>query len=195
MLFSAALSSSLIGEKKDLPFWYMRVVREHLTKSVHKVSDEEIISIVNYVRREDGQLSAQELNRLLSHHLMHRARRSGVIKGKQYLGLCRYCRAIQRQFKSGLSRRKTQQFRCGECGRIYQKDYVSGRTRNPQRYCETARRKAVELYLSGKSFTKIGKLLSVQSRLSAADATTTKINPSVLRYCKTPSRWVAFGGS
>src|SRR5260370_6410736 len=40
-------SHFLVGDnQKDLPFWYLRVVREHLNKSAHKVSDEEIISIV-----------------------------------------------------------------------------------------------------------------------------------------------------
>lgn len=66
-------SHFLIGDTKRLPFWYWRVVREHLTKSARKVSDLEIISIVNHVHKEGGQQSAPELNRFLSHHIIKRA--------------------------------------------------------------------------------------------------------------------------
>jgi len=124
-------SHFLIGDTKRLPFWYWRVVREHLTKSARKLSNEEIISMVNYVRKEGGQTPAPELNQLLSHHIIKRARRAGLLaaKKKQHPGLCRYCQAIQRQIKSGVSRHGTQQFRCRECGRIYQQDYQTGRIR------------------------------------------------------------------
>lgn len=124
-------SHSLIGDTKRLPFWYWRVVREHLTKSARKLSNEEIIATVNYVRKKDCQTPAPELNQFLSPHIMQRARRAGLFaaKKKQYPGLCPYCQATQRQIKSGLSRHGTQQFRCKECGRIYQQDYETGRIR------------------------------------------------------------------
>jgi TniQ protein len=124
-------SHFLIGDTKRLPFWYWRVVREHLTKSARKLSNEEIISTVNYVRKEGCQTPAPELNQFLSHHIMQRARRAGLFaaKEKQHPGLCRYCQTTQRQIKSGFSRHGTQQFRCRECGRIYQQDYQTGRKR------------------------------------------------------------------
>ncbi len=124
-------SHFLIGDTKRLPFWYWSVVREHLTKSARKVSDQEIISIANYAHKEGSQPAAPELNQFLSHHIIKRARRAGLIAAKEdpHLGLCRYCQATQRQFKSGFSPHRTQQFRCGECGRIYQQDYLSGRKR------------------------------------------------------------------
>jgi hypothetical protein len=124
-------SHFLIGDKKCLPFWYWRVVHEHLTKSARKVSDEEIISTVNYVSKEGAQTPAPELDHFLLRHILKRARRAGLIeaKEKQHPGLCPYCQANRRQFKSGFSRHVTQQFRCGECGRKYQEDYVSGRKR------------------------------------------------------------------
>jgi TniQ len=124
-------SHFLIGDKKRLPFWYWRVVREHLTKSARKVSDEEIISTVNYVSKEGAQTPAPELDQFLSQHILKRARRARLIEAreKQHSGLCPYCQANKRQFKSGFSRHGTQQFRCGECGRKYQEDYVSGRKR------------------------------------------------------------------
>jgi len=158
-------SHFLIGDhKQHLPFWYLRVVGEHLTWGAYKVSDDEIIFIANYVGKEERKPSPPELNRFLSHEIITRARRAGLIKAKQYRGQCRHCQATQRQFKGGLSRHETQQFRCGECGRKYQQDYVSNRVRNPQRYSETARHQAVGLYLSGNSFKEIGRLLSVQPR-------------------------------
>jgi hypothetical protein len=122
-------SHFLIGDKKRLPFWYWRVVREHLTKSARKLSNEEIISMVNYVRKEGTQTPARELDQFLSQHIIKRARRAGLIEAKerQHPGLCRCCQVIQRQFKSGFSGHGTQQFRCGECGRIYQQDYETGR--------------------------------------------------------------------
>ena len=124
-------SHSLIGDMKRLPFWYWRVVHEHLTKSARKVSDQEIISIVNYAHKEDGQPSVPELNQFLSHHIIKRARRAGLFaaKQKQHPGLCRHCQATQRQIKSGFSRHGTQQFRCGACSRKYQQDYETGRIR------------------------------------------------------------------
>ncbi len=124
-------SHFLIGDKKRLPFWYWCVVREHLTKSARKVSDQEIISIVHYARKEGGQTPAPELNQFLSTHIIKRARRAGLFeaKEKRHPGLCRHCQATQRQIKSGFSRHGTQQFRCGECGRIYQQDYQTGRKR------------------------------------------------------------------
>jgi uncharacterized protein with PIN domain len=124
-------SHFLIGDTKRLPFWYWRVVREHLTKSAPKVSDQEIISIANYAHKESGQQPAPELNQFLSQHIIKRAQRAGLFtaKKKQHPGLCPYCQATQRQIKSGLSRHGTQQFRCKECGRIYQQDYETGRIR------------------------------------------------------------------
>lgn len=124
-------SHCLIGDTKRLPFWYWRVVREHLTKSARKLSNEEIISTVNYVHKEGSQTLAPELNQFLSHHIIRRARRAGLFaaRERQHPGLCPYCQANKRQFKSGFSRHGTQQFRCGECGRKYQEDYVSGRKR------------------------------------------------------------------
>jgi hypothetical protein len=102
-----------------------------LTKSARKVSDEEIISTINYVSKEGAQTPAPELDHFLSQHILKRARRAGLIKAKenQHPGLCPYCQANKRQFKSGSSPHDTQQFRCGECGRKYQEDYVSGRKR------------------------------------------------------------------
>ena len=124
-------SHSLIGDMKRLPFWYWRVVREHLTKSARKLSNEEIISTVNYVCKEGCQTPAPELNQFLSHHIIKRARRARLLeaKEKQHPGLCRHCQATQRQFKSGFSRHGTQQFRCGACSRKYQQDYETGRIR------------------------------------------------------------------
>ena len=123
-------SHFLIGDnKKDLPFWYVRVVGNHLNKSAHKVSDEEIISIANYVRNGGDQPTTQELRRFISPGVCTRARSAGLIKRKNYLGLCPHCHATKRQFKSGLSSHGTQQFRCGKCRRVYQHDYQTGRTR------------------------------------------------------------------
>ncbi len=116
-------SHFLVGDnQKDLPFWYLRVVREHLNKSAHKVSDEEIISIVNYVRNGGDQPTTQELRPFISPGVCTRARSARLIKRKEYLGLCPHCHATKQQFKSGLSSHRTQQFR-------YQHDYQTGRTR------------------------------------------------------------------
>jgi hypothetical protein len=123
-------SHFLIGDnKKDLPFWYLRIVREYLNKSAHKVSDEEIISIVNYMRNGGDQPTTQELRPFISPTVVKRGRSAGLIMRKEYLGLCPYCHATKRQFKSGLSSHGTQQFRCGKCRRVYQLDYQTGRTR------------------------------------------------------------------
>jgi hypothetical protein len=123
-------SHFLIGDNKNqLPFWYLRVVREHLSKGAHKVSDEEITSIVNYVRNGGDQPATQALRPFISSGVCTRARRAGLIKRKEYLGLCPHCHATKRQFKGGLSSHGTQQFRCGDCHRGYQLDYQSGRTR------------------------------------------------------------------
>ncbi len=123
-------SHFLIGDHKQaLPFWYLRVVREHLNRGAHKVSDEEIISIVNYVRNGGDQPTTQELRPFISPGVCTRARSAGLIERKEYLGLGPHCHATKRQFKSGLSSHGTQQFRCGKCRRIYQHDYQTGRTR------------------------------------------------------------------
>src|SRR6266496_1966601 len=104
-------------------------MREHLNKSAHKVSDEEIISIVTYVRNGSDQPTTQQLRPFISPTIVKRARSAGLIKRRAYLGLCPHCHATKRQFKSGLSSHGTQQFRCGECRRVYQLDYQTGRTR------------------------------------------------------------------
>ncbi len=122
-------SHFLIGDKKRLPFWYWRVVRDHLTRGAYKVSDDEIISIANYVRNSGDQPTNEELRPFISQNVVKRARSVGIIKRKEYLGLCPQCRATNRQFKSGLSSHGTQQFRCGHCRRVYQLDYQTGRTR------------------------------------------------------------------
>jgi hypothetical protein len=120
----------LLGDRsQDLPFWYLRVVREHLNRGAYKVSDQEIISIVEYVRHGGDQPTNQQLRPFLSPTVTSRARSEGLIKKREYLGLCPHCRATKRQFKSGLSSHGTQQFRCGDCRRVYQLDYETGRSR------------------------------------------------------------------
>jgi hypothetical protein len=118
----------LLGDRNnDLPFWYWRVVREHLNRGAHKISDDEIISIVEYVRNGGDQPSTEQLRPFLSSEVVKRGRNAGLIKRKEYPGLCPYCQANKRQFKSGLSSHGTQQFCCGECRRLYQLDYETGR--------------------------------------------------------------------
>jgi hypothetical protein len=118
----------LLGDRlHDLPFWYLRVVREHLNRAAHKVSDQEIITIVEHVRQGGDQPTAEQLRRFLSSEVVKRGRAAGLIKRKEYLGLCPHCHATKTQFKSGLSRHGSQQFRCGDCRRRYQFDYESGR--------------------------------------------------------------------
>jgi hypothetical protein len=120
----------LLGDRyQDLPFWYWRVVREHLNRGAYKVSDEEIISTVEYLRRGGDQPTTEELRPFISSEVVKRARRAGLIKRKEYPGFCPHCHATRRQFRSGLSAHRTQQFRCGECSRVYQLDYQTGRTR------------------------------------------------------------------
>ncbi|HKN84834.1 MAG TPA: hypothetical protein VJW17_15420 [Pyrinomonadaceae bacterium] len=116
-------------KSSTLPFWYLRVVREHLNKGAHKVSDEEIVSIVDYVRNGGDQPTTEELRPFISREVAKRARSAGLIKRKEYPGLCPRCHATKRQFKGGLSSHNTQQFRCGECRRVYQLDYQTARTR------------------------------------------------------------------
>jgi hypothetical protein len=59
-----------------------------LTKGARRVSDQEIISIVHYARKEGSQTPAPELNQFLSQHIIKRARRAGLFeaKEKQHLG-------------------------------------------------------------------------------------------------------------
>ena len=149
-----------------MPFWYRRVVREHLTKTPCQVSKAEVVSILNYLRKEGGELSIEKINRLLSGHTVQQARRAGLIKlrNRQYPVDCPYCSAAERQFKGGFSHKDIQVFRCGECRRRYPRpDYASIKTgtRSLKRYSETLRHKAVELYQAGDTFAHIGRLLSV----------------------------------
>lgn len=59
------------------PFWYRRVVREHLNRAAHKVSDEEIISIVEYVRKGGDQPTTEQLRSFLSSEVLKRGRTAG----------------------------------------------------------------------------------------------------------------------
>ena len=169
-------SHRLIRSKRPVPFWYWRVVREYLTKTPCHVSREEVISIVNYLRKEGGELSVQKLNRFLSGHSIQRAQRAGLIKIKKggYPCVCSYCHATEHQFKGGFSHSGIQLFRCGECHRRYPRpDYpsVKTRTRTWKRHPETVRRKAIELYQAGNTFAQIGRLLSIP-------------RPTVFHWCR-----------
>jgi hypothetical protein len=104
-------------------------VHEHLNRGAHKVSDEEIVSIVDHVRNGGDQPTMEQLRPFLSSEVVKRGRAAGLIKRKEYLGLCPYCQATKRQFKSGLSSYGTQQFRCGECRHVYQLNYETSRSR------------------------------------------------------------------
>jgi transposase-like protein len=159
-------SHLLIRSKRPVPFWYWRVVREHLTKTPGQVSMEEVVSILSYLRKGGGELSIQKVSRFLSDHTIQRARRAGLIKIKkgQYPGDCPYCRVTERQFKGGFSHKGIQVFRCGECRRRYPRpDYpsVNTGTRTCKRYPETVRGKAIELYQAGNTFAQVGQLLSI----------------------------------
>ena len=159
-------SHLLIRSKRPVPFWYWRVVREYLTKTPHQVSKEEVVSILNYLLKEGGELSVQKLNRFLSGHTVQRARRAGLIKLRngRYPADCPYCRATERQFKGGFSHSGIQLFRCGECCRRYPRpDYpsVKTRTRTWKRHPEIVKRKAIELYKAGNTFAQVAQLLSI----------------------------------
>jgi transposase-like protein len=167
-------SHLLIRSKKPVPFWYWRVIREYLTKTARPISNEEVLSILNYSRKEGGELSYQKLNRFLSGHTIQRARQAGLINKRQYPGNCPYCRATERQFKGGFSAKGIQLFLCGECHRRYPRpDYPSVKTgtRTWKRHPETVRRKAIELYQAGNTFAQIGRMLSIP-------------RPTVFHWCK-----------
>jgi len=106
-----------------------QLTRCEVLEGAHKVSDEEIVSIVDYVRNGGDQPTTEELRPFISREVAKRARSAGLIKRKEYPGLCPRCHATKRQFKGGLSSHNTQQFRCGECRRVYQLDYQTARTR------------------------------------------------------------------
>jgi transposase-like protein len=169
-------SHLLIRSKRPVPFWYWRVVREQLTKTARPISKEEVLSILNYLRKGGGKLSLQELNRFLSGHSIQRAQQAGLIKIKKggYPGVCSYCHATEHQFKGGFSHSGIQLFRCGECHRRYPRpDYpsIKTRTRTWKRHPKTVRRKAIELYQAGNTFAQIGHLLSIP-------------RPTVFHWCK-----------
>jgi transposase-like protein/endogenous inhibitor of DNA gyrase (YacG/DUF329 family) len=158
-------SHLLIRSKRPVPYWYWRVVREQLTKTARPISKEEVLSILNYLRKVGGELSLRKLNRFLSRYSIQRAQRAGLIKLKkgQYPGACTYCHATERQFKGGFSHKGIQLFRCGGCGRRYPRhDYpsVNPSTRRKP-HPESVRRKASELRQAGNSFRQIGHLLSI----------------------------------
>jgi hypothetical protein len=73
----------LIRSKRPVPFWYWTVVREQLTKTARPVSKEEVLSILNYLRKGGGELSLRTLNRFLSGYSIQRAQRAGLIKLKK----------------------------------------------------------------------------------------------------------------
>ena len=68
---------------------------------------------------------------------------------------CPYCRATQRQIKSGLNASGSQRFRCRVCDRIYTPEP------SPDGYSDEVRRQAVKLYLEGMNLRRIGRILSV----------------------------------
>lgn len=159
-------SHLLIRSKRPVPFWYWRVVREHLTKPPRSLSREEVLSIANYLRGGSGELSRQELHRFLSDYSIQRAELAGLIEIKRrgdYPSECPYCRATERQFKGGFSHKGIQLFRCGRCCRKYPRpDYPSvtpGTTR--KRHPDAVKRKAIELRQAGNTFRQVGHLLSI----------------------------------
>ena len=152
-------------KRKDLPFWYLRVVREYFYRRAHKVADEEIISIVNYVDNGEDRPTTQELRPFISKTIVLRARRAGLIKT---CGLCPHGHPTKWH-----PAHRRQQFSCDYCRRIYK--LKSERRRNPQLY-QATRRNSLELYLSGMSFGKIGRLLSVHSH-------------TVSKWCKAVCPW------
>lgn len=68
-------SSTLLRDMDEVPFWYWRVVNEHLYRTSYCPPDEEINSAVIYIRGHGLELNKKSLSRLLGVTAVHRKRR------------------------------------------------------------------------------------------------------------------------
>ncbi|HEC23636.1 MAG TPA: IS1 family transposase [Chloroflexi bacterium] len=71
---------------------------------------------------------------------------------------CPHCQSTERQVKVGYTSAGSQRYLCRKCERKY--------TPEPKRrgYDEATRRKAVEMYVDGMNFRRIGRMLGVAHR-------------------------------
>jgi hypothetical protein len=69
-------SSTLLRDLDEVPFWYWRIVAEHLYRYSYYPSDEEIDSAVTYMRVHGMTLNKKSLSRLLGVTAVHRKRRT-----------------------------------------------------------------------------------------------------------------------
>ena len=68
---------------------------------------------------------------------------------------CPHCQDSSRQVKAGFTRKKSQRYQCQQCRRQYTPEPL------PLGYDEETKRLALNLYLEGNGFRRIGRILSV----------------------------------
>jgi transposase-like protein len=71
---------------------------------------------------------------------------------------CPYCQRTDHQVKAGQNASGSQRYRCQVCQRKYTPDP------NPRGYDEKVRRQALQLYVDGLGFRRIGRSLGVAHR-------------------------------
>ena len=71
---------------------------------------------------------------------------------------CPYCQRIDQQVKAGHNASGSQRYRCQVCRRKYTPEP------NPRGYDESVRRQAIQLYVDGIVFRRIGRILGVAHR-------------------------------
>lgn len=71
---------------------------------------------------------------------------------------CPHCQSTERQVKVGRNPSGSQRYLCRGCGRKYTPEP------SPRGYDETTRRKAIEMYVDGMNFRRIGRMLGVAHR-------------------------------
>jgi transposase-like protein len=148
--------------KASKPYWYWKVVNEHLNYSVYKRSEQEFASAVAHLQRIKGRIpKTKELSAYFGSQAFNRLRYDAPKQRTNEPRECPYCHSTQYQIKRGMVKNKYnptgyQSFKCRACNRAY-----TPGIKPAVRPLPSAHNEAVRLHLQGNNYTQVARILSV----------------------------------
>ncbi len=153
--------SGVTSFKRSLPYWFYRVVDEHLSCARYRYTDQELESLIDYLRRKNGHApTRQEVLPYLSEGVrQHRFGKWGLLRMMGNERECPYCQEATIHQKSGfLATNGKQRWMCMRCRRTY----VLNATRIV--HSQEERSEAAQLYFKGHRVTDIARKFAVSPR-------------------------------
>lgn len=139
------------------PYWYWKVIREHLTSPIYSASDEEALAVIKYLRERNVEITKKQLTKYLSDGTAARVMQEKGFLNKRlgHSRTCPRCGVRTLHIKAGRSRKGAQKYRCLVCSHNHNP------TPAHRGYPNQIKLRSMRLRRQGKSYQEIGRILSI----------------------------------